>query len=190
MQTQSTCAPTSVNYRDLESLGFPGYRVGDNGSVWSRWKLVGGRVTRHRVLSDHWKELKPVLAAGYPRITPIDANGVKCYVRVHELVLTAFIGPRPEPTMQALHWDDTPTNNRLENLRWGTPAENWEDSRRNGRRQLGEGVHNAKATAELVVRIRAALAGGETLKSVALWSGLSLPQVHAIKARRVWRHVL
>lgn len=169
--------------------GFPGYRVGDDGSVWSCWRLAGGRATRRRVLAEQWKRLKTTLATGYPRLTLIDAAGERHDLHVHILVLTAFIGPRPDPSMQGRHLDDVPTNNCLRNLSWGTPAENWEDSRRNGNRQLGEGVHNAKATAELVVRIRAAIASGETLRSVSGWSGLSIPQVHAIKARKVWRHV-
>lgn len=51
--------------------------------------------------------------------------------KVHHLVLEAFVGPRPEG-MECLHWDDNPSNNRLENLRWGTHSENTMDSIRNG----------------------------------------------------------
>jgi HNH endonuclease/NUMOD4 motif len=51
--------------------------------------------------------------------------------KVHHLVLEAFVGPRPEG-MEALHWDDDPSNNHLINLRWGTHSENVHDSVRNG----------------------------------------------------------
>jgi hypothetical protein len=59
---------------------------------------------------------------------------------VHILVLEAFVGPRPDGAY-GLHWDDDPSNNRVENLRWGTPSENMYDKVRNGRH------HNAEKTA-------------------------------------------
>src|SRR5215472_269740 len=44
MSEQSTSAPSDgqsqVDYRDIP--GFPGYRVGDDGSIWSAWRK-GGR---------------------------------------------------------------------------------------------------------------------------------------------------
>ena len=55
---------------------------------------------------------------------------VKHYV--HHLVLEAFVGPRP-PGMESCHWDDDPSNNRLENLRWDTMSANRHDRVRNGR---------------------------------------------------------
>lgn len=54
-------------------------------------------------------------------------------VSVHRLVLLAFVGPCP-PGMQALHEYDVAGDNRLVNLRWGTPKENVADAFRNGRR--------------------------------------------------------
>lgn len=51
---------------------------------------------------------------------------------VHPLVLTAFVGPRPKG-MVACHWDDVPSNNAVENLRWGTRRDNAHDYMRNGR---------------------------------------------------------
>jgi hypothetical protein len=52
---------------------------------------------------------------------------------VHHLVLEAFVGLRP-PGAQARHLNDFPWENRLENLAWGTRAENLDDYHRNGRR--------------------------------------------------------
>lgn len=50
---------------------------------------------------------------------------------VHTLVLTAFVGARPD-NMECLHQDGDPTNNRVENLRWGTNSQNRLDSVRHG----------------------------------------------------------
>ena len=46
---------------------------------------------------------------------------------VHRLVLRAFVGPPTEELCIACHGDGDPTNNTLENLRWGTPADNADD---------------------------------------------------------------
>ncbi|MGI9368366.1 MAG: HNH endonuclease, partial [Ruegeria sp.] len=50
---------------------------------------------------------------------------------VHALVLAAFVGPCPDG-MHVLHYDDDAQNNNLDNLRYGTIAENKADAVRNG----------------------------------------------------------
>lgn len=51
--------------------------------------------------------------------------------RVHILVLTAFIGPRP-PGHECAHHNGDSLDNRLCNLRWATPQENRADGERHG----------------------------------------------------------
>lgn len=58
-------------------------------------------------------------------------NSVRTRRYVHQLVLEAFVSPRP-PGCVARHLDDNPSNNSLENLAWGTPSENSFDRVRNG----------------------------------------------------------
>jgi hypothetical protein len=58
-----------------------------------------------------------------------DAAETKRYV--HELVLEAFTGPRPEGNY-GRHLDGDHHNNRLENLAWGTPTQNSWDRVRYG----------------------------------------------------------
>jgi hypothetical protein len=60
--------------------------------------------------------------------------------RVHRLVLETFVGACP-PGMEACHWDDNASNNRLENLRWDTSLANKQDMERNG-----SGNQNANKT--------------------------------------------
>jgi hypothetical protein len=48
------------------------------------------------------------------------SNGYECH-GIGELVLRAFVGPRPSPTHQAAHGNGRRHDNRLENLRWATP---------------------------------------------------------------------
>ena len=61
-----------------------------------------------------------------------DGNGgrVNCYR--HDWVLAAFVGPKPEGAV-VRHLNDVPTDNRLENLAYGTRAENQQDAIKNGR---------------------------------------------------------
>jgi hypothetical protein len=54
----------------------------------------------------------------------------KC-VKVHRLVLEAFVGLAPEG-MMSLHRNGNPADNRLENLHWGTNARNTLDSIEHG----------------------------------------------------------
>ena len=56
---------------------------------------------------------------------------------MHVLVAEAFLGPKPTPQSVVLHWDDVPANNHVENLRWGTRADNHKDAMRNGRMVAG-----------------------------------------------------
>lgn len=58
-------------------------------------------------------------------------RGVPRLVKVAELVLEAFVGPRP-PGLVVRHLNDISDDSRLENLKWGTMSENRYDSVRNG----------------------------------------------------------
>jgi len=121
-------ANSIVSYRPIP--GFPGYRVGDDGSVWSCWSKNPSK----RRITDRWKRMRLSPASkGYLRVTLTPSDGTKVRgFRVHRLILLAFVGPSPEG-MECRHFPDTTkTNNRLENLSWGTPAENYDDNRRMG----------------------------------------------------------
>lgn len=68
------------------------------------------------------------------------------------VVLLAFVGPKP-PGLCVLHYDDDPTNNILSNLRYGTRADNAQDSLRNcGRAHMvGEHCNRSELTCEQVL---------------------------------------
>lgn len=52
--------------------------------------------------------------------------------QMHRIVCETFHGPAPEGKPFVLHWDDDPSNNRADNLRWGDLSDNQQDSVRNG----------------------------------------------------------
>ncbi len=86
--------------------------------------------------------------------------------RVHQLVMQAHVGPCPEG-MQVRHLNDVKTDNRLENLAYGTPAENGRDKVANERSQPGELHWNAKFTNAQVEEIRLKHASGTTRRELA-----------------------
>ena len=59
---------------------------------------------------------------------------------VHTLVLEAFVGPRPDGLL-GLHADDDPSNNALQNLRWGTQSQNILDCVANGNHNYARRTH-------------------------------------------------
>lgn len=71
------------------------------------------------------------LDSGHLRVTLASAEHVKRTVSVHTLVLTAFVGPRPDG-MECCHGDDDPANNHVGNLRWDTKSANQLDCVRHG----------------------------------------------------------
>lgn len=62
-------------------------------------------------------------------------NGTMRSRLVHNLVLEAFVGPRPGSILEwdGAHDDDDPTNNHLTNLKWATRKQNMADRKRHGR---------------------------------------------------------
>lgn len=143
------------------------------------WKPVPGWEDSHEVsnlgrvrslprIGNRWKGrvLKtPATPKGYAQVN-LCLSGLTEHVEVHRLVLLAFVGPCPDG-MEACHFPDRdPANNRLDNLRWDTPAANSADQyTHNPNRgalcsQPGESNPFAKLTASDVRAIRAEYAGG------------------------------
>lgn len=110
-------------------LAVPGYEGSYEVSCRGRVRSLDRRDSRgHR---RRGKLLTPGAAEGAHPTVALCVNGIARSHHVHRLVLLAFVGPRPED-MQACHWNDDPTDNRIENLRWDTPSANSLDSVRNG----------------------------------------------------------
>lgn len=106
---------------------------------------------------------------------------------VHVLVLEAFAGPRPDG-MDALHRDDNPTNNRFDNLRWGTRSDNLFDAVRNGGKARGEKVWNSKLTDD-AVRFIKARAQDQSMSSLARQFGVTISAVRQVLRGNTWRHI-
>lgn len=185
----STVSPT-VEYSDIP--GYPGYRVGDDGSVWSCRKQIGlggGRGTR-TVLGETWKLLRPTTHnRGRRTYVNLCINNKATKRFVSRLVLFSFVGPPPTPEHEAAHSNGNPTDNRLTNLRWATPKENEADKVVHGTKLLGERTNSAKLDPDKVRRIRAMKDQGLLPKRIGQVFGVSRMCVSNVISRRTWAHV-
>jgi hypothetical protein len=96
--------------------------------------------------------LIPNRSGDYP-IVRLCKDAKKRTVRIHRLVLEAFVGPCPKG-----HWcrhfpDGNRQNNRLDNLQWGTPKANADDREIQGNGQRGEKNKSAKLTEQQAKQI-------------------------------------
>jgi hypothetical protein len=98
------------------------------GAVVEEWRDLDGE----HVVSEHGRVARLLKVDRSHRYLRVSIGGQKRYV--HQLVTEAFHGPRPDGLL-ALHADDDPLNLHAMNLRWGTPAENAADRRRNNRKE-------------------------------------------------------
>ncbi len=150
---ESASTPSAhEEWRDVP--GYEGfYRVSNMGRVMtlSRRLIFRNGRQRGRVIPTKLLVLCP-MKDGHLRVS-LHKNGVRSWGYVHSLVLRTFVGPPPEG-MECCHFPDPdPTNNRVENLRWGTYADNRRDAAIQGS-LAGERNGNAALTVEQVLHIR------------------------------------
>jgi hypothetical protein len=170
-------------------VGFPGYRVGTDGSVWTCWRRRAfgqGKGTKF-VLSDKWKQLKPELSKGYWRVC-LYRNGKSYRRRIHCLSLEAFVGPRP-PKLMGCHNDGNRNNNCSDNLRWGTQASNLLDRIKHGTHPVGETTPNGKLTGVKVRKIVARAAAGQSRQALASRFAVDVSAINKILRGTTWSHI-
>jgi hypothetical protein len=167
---------SEVRYHEIK----PGYRVGDDGAVWSQVYPAGPGKRR----LGEWRQLKP---------TPQYRGHMTVYLGrkdqrfVHRLVLEAFVGPCPEG-MECRHKDGNPGNNRLDNLAWGTRKENHADSVEHGTAYFLPGMDAPNRVID-ETDVRAILGLWREGKAMGVIAGLfniHETNVHSIVTGRSW----
>lgn len=145
------------------------YRVSSLGRVYSlhqTGRLVTGMLVR----------------GGY-RVLKVRDGERQANVMVHRMVLEAFTGPCPEG-QEALHGNGVPNDNRANNLRWGTKAENQADRIRHGTSNHGSDGARPKLTDDLARQIRATpeISADEW----AARTGVSAQAIFALRRGETW----
>jgi predicted XRE-type DNA-binding protein len=126
---------------------------------------------------------KPVLMQnGYCKYTL--GKRKQCYA--HRLVAEAFIGSPPSGTV-VCHRDGDKTNNRAENLYYGTQGENIRDAIQIGALALGDARKHSRLTRATADQIRAMHAqGGKSQREIAMLFGTDQATVSRIVRGRIW----
>lgn len=156
-------------------LKHAGYAVTKDGRIWSK--------KTSKFLSQH------LTHNGYLTVSLYDKRQY-CY-RVHRLVLEAFVGLCPDD-MECRHFDGNRTNNKLNNLSWGTKQDNFADMKRHGRTTgaSGEQQGTAKLRTMEIFEIRKCYKSGKyTQRKLAKTFRVSQQNIYAIVQRKTWKHI-
>lgn len=178
----------SVEYRPI--AGFPGYRVGDDGSVWSQWTI-----SCKPILRECWRQLSLCKEKGgylAVRLSKLEqANGKRIGRKfwVAHIVLEAFVGPGAAGMESCHDPDPSPMNNALTNLRWDSSKGNKADMVRLGRSTKGSKCSLAKLNEAAAAGILRRLASGESQKSIATDLAVHPSTISYIYRRKTWNHV-
>lgn len=165
------------------------YAVSSHGRVKSLSRIVmhsqgGPKRLRERILSIR-------IASGYPMVS-LYVAGVCFNRQVHELVLTAFVGPCPKG-LECRHRDGNKTNARLDNLHWGTHSDNNLDKREHGTDNRGAQHPLAKLTDDDIRSIRKRYCRrsyhDSNMRELCAEYGISQAQLSRILSRKLWSHL-
>ena len=146
----------------------PGYAVTADGEVYRDGAPVRCSLT----------------AKGYRKLTIRTLSGRRT-VRVSGVVCAAYHGERP-PGHEVRHLNGRRDDDRADNLRWSTHAENCADKVAHGTAQRGERNPKARLTEAQVRTIRASQESAGRLAQV---FGVKPGTVRAVRARRRWAHL-
>jgi hypothetical protein len=159
-----------------------GYKIGDDGSVWSR----NGS---HSRFGRYWHQLSQSPSKKGHMQVGMWINGKLVNRLVHRIILETFVGPCP-PGMECRHvLNNNPSDNCLVNLAWGTKGENAEDKKRHGTYLAGSRVCTSKLAEADIPTIRALVASGITQADVARSYSVTISCINAIIKRRAWKHI-
>ena len=156
------------------------YEVSNMGKVRSKDRIVkhncgGSKRVEGKTIS------QLITRNGYCQVF-LWKHGKRKVCLVHRLVLHAFVGECPE-NMEVRHLNSIPTDNRLENLAYGTRSENTIDTL-----NLGRGGRQ-RLNPFLVKEIRKRLSNGEATKVLAQEYEVSTRAINKIKNRTTYAWV-
>lgn len=164
-----------------EVPGYPEYRVSKDGQIQSRWRRGNSKTPK----SAEWNSLKCRKdEKGYLTVALCDGVSKPKTFRLHRIIAITYLGYPPKNAC-VRHLDGNPENNMLENLAYGTYAENENDKRRHGTWVLR--CSGATLNLDKANEIRAHYAAGESQKSLAERYSVSRPTITRVINGTIWR---
>lgn len=166
-----------------EVLNYDGnYVISNLGRVKRTFDRDGNFIDRHLKL--HTDE------NGYINVV-LCKNSVCRRHRMHRLLMIAFKYIPNYIEMDVRHIDGNPSNNDLNNLSWGTHAENMQDKKVHGTVPCFQGSKNPAAILNeaKVLEIRKKLMTGDSMKNLANEYGVSEYAIWDIAKYRSWLNV-
>jgi hypothetical protein len=150
----------------------PNYYVSENGGI---------KAQRFIHLKPHKdKQGRPIIS--------IWKNGKSIPLKIHRLVLEAFVGPCPNGC-EGVHINDIPHDNRIKNLAWATHKENMRQMSANGKSSRGEKNGLAKLSRKAVMKARELLNLGFSQTEIATKMGVHQSTLSKIWHGESWVHL-
>lgn len=168
-----------MNYQQKSIPGFPSYWIDISGNLAHDFHYVDGRIQKrkNKIYLDN---------SGRPSVT---LGGMTKHVS--RLLAETFI-PNPENKPCVCHKNGDPSDNRIENLYWGTAKENMLDKLKHGTHIQGEKVWNAKLNKYKIERIKfmKEIMGRKlTNRKIAKIFGVNPSQISRLLSGKRWKHL-
>lgn len=168
---------------NIKPISFnPRYSVSDDGRVF------GVRGTE--LATTRWNSEHKIVRLTNPHKKSYEV-GYQAFRSVHVLVANAFLGSKPFAKAEIRHLNDIPTDNRVENLAWGTRSENSLDRIRNGINpdRKGSTNGNAKLSEDDIIDIRILRKFGASQPDLGRIFNITQVQVSTICLGKQWKHI-
>lgn len=163
--------------------GFSNYVAGSDGTIWSC------RMTAKRTNPVWVIKKSKTNNRGYKLVHLIADDGRHYGTQAGSIVLMAFVGPRPQGH-HACHFPNRdPTDNRVINLRWGTPAQNYADALVHGTATRGSRHARAKLCEADIPVIRELIRSGLSFNRISKMFGVSSAAISLINSGKNWAFV-
>jgi hypothetical protein len=161
------------------------YEVSSEGAIRSLDMAVKAGRPPYGTAIRKGRVLTPIVKGGRYLCVTLAQGSRREQHLVHDVVASAFIGPKPKG-METRHLNDNKYENTAANLAYGTRQENEADRQRNDKVPRGERSGVAKLTTAQVLEIRYSEKGP---KALGIKFGVTAAHIHAVRTRRVWKHL-
>ena len=142
------------------------------------------------VRAENPRAIPGALSAGGYLVTSLRSDeGQLRQHKMHRLVALAFHGEPPPGLPSVLHGNGARADNRPENLRYGTPAENSRDALEHGTTPRGVGIHTAVLTDEKAAHAAQLMKRGVSRRHVAKELGCSHGTLVFLAKGKTWTHL-